>query len=338
MMTRIWITALRSMVMAENVQIGNFVAREQPTGIQTRPYQDRSFHWFAVASVVATYALIVFGGIVRVTESGLGCPDWPLCYGQIIPPLNGPTLIEYTHRLVTSAVTPLVLITAFMAWRRYRHNHWIFRPALAAVVLLAVQIVLGGITVLTELHANIVSVHLANAMLILALLVTIATQTFKSYAEGVTRLARHPGIRRLAAATAAATFGLVVIGAHVRGSGAGPACTGFPACGDQWLPHNWLAQLHMLHRAAAVIVGLLVIAATVRAWRLSNGGGLFATVAVAATVIFIAQFAVGIAQVTYGLVPALRALHLALATGLWVSVVVLTILVYRPGEAMRGSA
>lgn len=324
--------------MAENVGVVTLGTRERPRDVGTRPHRDRAFRWFAVASVIATYGLIVFGGIVRVTESGLGCPDWPLCYGQIIPPLNGPTLIEYTHRLVTSAVTPLLLVTALLAWRRYRDDPWIFRPALVAVALLAIQIVLGGVTVLTELDDSIVSLHLANAMLILALLVTIATQTFEAYWERADRIVRHAGLRRLAAVTAVATFGLVVIGAQVRGTGAGPACMGFPACGDVWLPNNWLAQIHMLHRFAAVAVGLLVIAAAVRAWRLSNGGGPFATVAAAATLIFLVQFAVGIAQVTHGLTPALRALHLALATALWAGVVVLAILVYRPSQAKREGA
>lgn len=348
--------------MAENVTAGRVprptLRRRQHTGdAETRPAgpsRDRTFRWFAAASVVATYALIVFGGIVRVTGSGLGCPDWPLCHGQIIPPLDGPTLIEYTHRLVTSAVTPLLLGTAFLAWRRYRDNPWIFRPAMVAVVLLVVQIVLGGITVLTELHDGIVSVHLANAMLILGLLITIATQALTAgdapqAASPRAAGERAGGQRRLAAVTAAATFGLVVIGAQVRGTGAGPACTGFPACGDVWLPNNTLAQLHMLHRLAAVIVGVLVIAVAVRAWRAASLQGnvgragstadrrLFAAVAAAATAIFVAQFAVGIAQVTYGLVPALRALHLALATALWASVAVLTVLVYRPRPAERGS-
>jgi heme A synthase len=315
---------------------------KHPAGIR----RDRTFRWFAVASAIATYGLIVFGGIVRVTESGLGCPDWPLCYGQIIPPLNGPTLIEYTHRLITSAVTPLLLITAFLAWRRYRDDPWIIRPALAATGLLAIQIVLGGVTVLTELHDSIVSLHLANAMLILALLVTIAMQTLEVYQERADRiggLGYEPaaGLRRLAAVTAAATFGLVVIGAQVRGTGAGPACMGFPACGNVWLPNNWLAQLHMLHRVAAVAVGLLVIATAVRAWRLSAGSDVdspLATVTAAAVVIFLAQFTVGIAQVTLGLAPALRALHLALATALWADVVVLAILVYRPGQAQGQGA
>ena len=62
-------------------------------------------------TVVATYALIVIGGIVRVTGSGLGCPDWPTCHGQIIPPLEQTALIEYTHRFVGALVSPLILAT-----------------------------------------------------------------------------------------------------------------------------------------------------------------------------------------------------------------------------------
>ncbi len=294
-----------------------------------RSGRDRIFRWIALATVIATYALIVFGGIVRVTGSGLGCPDWPLCHGRLIPPLDGPTLIEYTHRLITTAVTPLVLLTAALAWRWYRQMRSIVVPALAAVALLVVQIVLGGITVLTELQDSIVSLHLGNAMLLFAALVFVAARTFQSNPANAMQAERRNGYRNLALVGAGATFALIVIGAMVRGSGAGPACIGFPACNGQLIPQNWLGQLHMLHRLAAVIVGLLVGGIMVQTWRIRRSAGPLMVVASVAGLVFVAQFAVGIAQVTIGLRPALRALHLALATGLWGTLVVLAALVLR---------
>lgn len=318
--------------MAEsNARVGAQLAgQREPARADVRLTEDRSFRWIAVASVIATYALIVLGGIVRVTGSGLGCPDWPLCYGQIIPPLHGPTLLEYAHRLVTTGVTPLILLMAVLAWRRYREVQSVFVPALVAVVLLDIQIVLGGITVLLELPEAIVSLHLINAMLLLGVLLYIATQTFESAAEVGVRIRNRGGYRSLVVLGTLATFGLIAIGAEVRGTGAGPACPGFPTCSGAWLPPNWLGQLHMLHRLAAVIVGLLVVGIVAQTWRTYSQAGALKLVAGVAALAFLAQFAVGIAQVTIGLSVALRALHLALATVLWSSLATLATLTFYP--------
>ncbi|MBS1252159.1 MAG: Heme A synthase [Anaerolineales bacterium] len=318
--------------MAEsNVRVGaQLVGQRERARADVRLSEDRSFRWIAAASVIATYALIVLGGIVRVTESGLGCPDWPLCHGQLIPPLHGPTLLEYAHRLVTTGVTPLILLTAVLAWRRYRRVPSIFVPALVAVVLLDIQIVLGGITVLLELPQAIVSLHLINAILLLGVVLYIATQTFEAAAEVGARLRNQSGYRGLVALGTLATFGLIVIGAEVRGSGAGPACLGFPACGDVWLPRNWLGQLHMIHRLAAVIVGLLVMGIVAQTWRTYSQADALKVAAGVAACAFLSQFAVGIAQVTMGLSAALRALHLALATVLWGGLATLATLTFYP--------
>src|SRR5690606_40199778 len=101
----------------------------------------------------------------------MGCGDhWPLCNGQLIPPMDVPTFIEWSHRLVTALVTPFIIATAVGAWRRYRHVRWIVAPALWAVALLVVQVLLGAITVRLELPPEIVALHLANALALLGLL------------------------------------------------------------------------------------------------------------------------------------------------------------------------
>jgi cytochrome c oxidase assembly protein subunit 15 len=91
------------------------------------------FRYIALAAALATYLLIVIGGIVRVTESGLGCPDWPTCFGRLLPPPDIEAQIEFSHRFWASAITsPLILIAAIWAWRRFRTEKLIWRPLLWA--------------------------------------------------------------------------------------------------------------------------------------------------------------------------------------------------------------
>jgi heme A synthase len=132
----------------------------------------------AVAATSAIYGLVIMGGVVRVTGSGLGCPDWPLCHGQVIPPLEKPVLIEYSHRLAASAGGFLVVGLAVATWLTQRRSTVMVAAAGAAVVLLVFQALLGGITVVNELPPNIVTAHLAIALVLLSLLLLITTLSF----------------------------------------------------------------------------------------------------------------------------------------------------------------
>ena len=132
------------------------------------------FRVVAVAALVVAFTQITLGGVVRVTGSGLGCPDWPLCYGQIIPPFEIDTLIEYTHRLSASTLSLLMLATAGMAWVFYRSNPWIMISSVSGLVLVVVAAALGGATVLTELAWWVRLFHLAIAELVVATMVIVS--------------------------------------------------------------------------------------------------------------------------------------------------------------------
>jgi len=117
----------------------------------------------AWAAVIAVFFLMTFGNVVSATGSGLACPDWPLCHGSVIPPLRLDVLIEYSHRLAALAATVLIVATTVLALRGTRAPG-LRRLAWLLPTLLAVQIALGGITVLLKLPHLISTAHLVNAL------------------------------------------------------------------------------------------------------------------------------------------------------------------------------
>src|SRR3989442_4027047 len=127
----------------------------------------KAFRALSVATALVTYALVVLGGVVRVSGSGLGCPDWPLCHGRLLPPLDLHSIIEYSHRTTASLASTLIVLTAFVAWLAWRKRRGMVIPAMVALGLLVVQVVVGAITVRLELPPMIVLAHLATAMALL---------------------------------------------------------------------------------------------------------------------------------------------------------------------------
>src|SRR5436190_13512693 len=131
---------------------------------------------FAYGSVVSTYILIVIGGYVTTTNSGLGCGEsWPWCKGAVFPSLNNPeVVIELTHRLFNSVVGVFILGMAIVAWTRYRNANNIVLLSTASLVALIVQVLLGMVTVTTALNPVVSDAHLALASAILAIVVANA--------------------------------------------------------------------------------------------------------------------------------------------------------------------
>ncbi len=137
---------------------------------------DRLIRIFAYGSVVSTYILIVIGGYVTTSNSGLGCGEsWPLCKGAVFPSLNNPeVVIELTHRLFNSVVGVFILGLAIVAWTRYRKTSNIVLLSTTGLVALVAQVVLGMVTVTTSLNPIVSDAHLALASVILAIVVANA--------------------------------------------------------------------------------------------------------------------------------------------------------------------
>ncbi len=215
-------------------------------------------------TLLATLLVVIWGGIVRVSGSGLGCPDWPLCHGQFLPSLDLATRIEWIHRLL--ALVSGVGVAGLVAWTalRYRAERVLFPLALLAGILFLLQAVIGGVVVLLELPHTWVTAHLANAEILLAVLTVMAV------------IVRWPRVATLGApdasawlglSAAAATFVLMLSGAYVRGADAATSCPGWPLCDGGSLGTDVSQAVHMLHRYIAAVVGVLVVLATSAAWR-----------------------------------------------------------------------
>lgn len=289
----------------------------------------RRFRGLAFSAAALTYALIVFGGIVRITGSGMACgDDWPLCNGRLIPPMDLPTLIEWGHRLAAALVGFLVLGVAVYA---LRHRRRLGRGALfwsgISAALLIVQVLLGAVTVRLELPTSSVVLHLLVAS---GLLGTLLLAAMTPRHTGARPASGGPGIDP-GWAVAGAIFGfiLLIFGGLVANTGAAPLCTGFPFCGDTILPRGGaLVRLHWGHRLLAYLFLFYIGTAAFLSWRESASRAVLAAVT-AVLLLTGLQIAVAAAMVLQRLPSDLRALHLAVGVALWTALVLWAALALR---------
>ena len=284
--------------------------------------------YLAVITAIATYALIVLGGTVRATDSGLACPDWPRCHGELIPPLEKAVLIEFSHRLAAAAVGLLVLGTAVTAWLWHRESRLVLTGALLALMLLIVQVFVGGVTVNMELPDTVVALHLGIALTLLAVLVVTAVGAFRGWrGEDATR-ASSDLFLRLGLVAALGTFGLILVGSYVANSGAALVYPDWPLFDGKLVSAGGrLADLHYVHRVMAALVGLPILALAVHTWRKQRHPVLLAAVS-SALVLYVAQVFVGASNIWFDLATSVRVAHLALASALWAALALAVSWVY----------
>ena len=284
--------------------------------------------------MVVTFALITIGGLVRATESGLGCPDWPLCHGQIIPPFEYHVLIEYSHRLTASVVGLLVVACTALVWLRHRESAGLKRLMAVAVVALIVQVILGGITVLTELPAPIVTAHLFAAETLFAMLI-VAALIARPATTALQAARKHPYFNTVLA-MAAVSMVILLTGTYIVGSGASAVCTSWPLCTSDWLPNFGLQWEHMAHRLIAGLGGLYIIVAALRARRYKGQSRALAGMGMGAAALVVAQVLAGAANPWFRFVPAAQIIHLSLASALWGHLIAMAVVAARvkfePGE------
>jgi len=305
----------------------------------------RRFRRLADLTALVTFLLIIVGGVVRVSDSGLGCgpggsgtKGWPLCGGDVVPLVGDEnTLIEFSHRALAAVVVALI---ALLCWRAYRdlrdRNGWAFRGSVAAGLLVLAQAGLGGLTVEHALKEELVAAHLGAAMLLFGLLLWLS---YKARAEAAVQSGqpvREPvrGLKPYVVVAGVLLLCAIVAGGYMAGTeeeGAnevGPNIAGahlacghqFPTCGDgKVLPfgNNRLTDIHLTHRVfvygATIAIILLLSVAFARGSR--------DRLLVLAALLLLGQLLLGGMNVWLGEHATLIVAHLTVASLLWATVV-----------------
>ncbi len=311
----------------------------------TSPSRTAQYQRLLIASVFAVAVLTLLGGIVRITGSGNGCPDWPLCYGQLLPPPQPEAWINFSHRLGSLGVSLLLMATTIAAWLRRYSNRWTSVPPLFLPLLLLLQILLGGVMTALNMPALAVVMHLGLALLMLAALLVPATALTVADERREQRLGGQTArqSRRYTAAAigaAAATWLMALSGGGVAASDAGLACNGFPDCNGQLLPLWGGADIaiNSLHRGATAVVGLLIAWLFWRTWKTRRDDQLLTRTISTALALTLSMASIGALNALLELPPALRILHQGLALALWSAMVVFgTLSLRRPIPAAECS-
>jgi len=286
----------------------------------------RTFRSLATTTAVLTLLLIAWGGIVRATGSGDGCPDWPTCFGRWIPRAEYHTLIEYTHRLLAflAGVASLAL-AAVGGWSLIKRGPverltaWL---AVALLPLFIVQALIGGWIIHSGENPSVVTLHFAVAFIVLGLVVVIAARTRLGTGAGGDR-----SYARLTLITAAATYALLLVGTYVRAENAGLAFREWPLMGQSLMPDLSLpgAVAMFAHRMLAIVVVALVAWTMIRARTMTPRSPLLVRLSTAALILLILQVLVGGANVLTELATWARASHVAISALIWATVVALTV-------------
>ena len=255
--------------------------------------------WLCFAAALLTWPLIPFGAFVRLKNAGLSCPDWPLCYGQFIPPAGYEIALETGHRFVAALLGLLIITIAIVSFRK-RSNFHIRGLALFSLVLVCIQGLIGALTVTMTLWPPIVTLHLIGGNLLFGVLVYLARISFSLdrlensvVADSVIKVFQvKPGMRLRVGLMIALLFLIIASGGYNSSTYSGLYCEAFPGCHEgsyfsfgmsgadiskltgitgnilqpapeeyqgRFLPEFRNEWIHMLHRFIAVFGGMALV-------------------------------------------------------------------------------
>lgn len=302
---------------------------------------NRPLHSKVYALTVAwTLALLWLGSVVHATESSLACPDWPTCFGTMMPEMTGGVFWEHLHRLVAGGLILAFMLAVALSWRPESDRPWVRKAGVIGIVALLIQAVLGGLTVILRLPDAISTSHLGLAFLFLALAMVLTIATGPSARENLEPHPERAGrIRRWSVMAATLVFAQSLVGALVRHMEAGMACPDIPLCLGRVVPPmaNGLIALHFSHRMLGYLVAAAVLATAVQVHRLTGSPRLRRLAAAAALGVLV-QVGLGFASVytTLGVTPV--SLHTLVAASVLSLLVAMAALTWRrSGEASGAS-
>ena len=291
----------------------------------------------------ATIGLVVIGVIVRATDSGMGCPDWPLCYGQIIPPTtdSGDVIaykawLEWIHRAIAALIGLIVLAVVALALRNLKDRRSLQGASIALLGLVLFQAWLGRQTVLESNSGASVTAHLASAMAFIGLQVWVLARS--GYAETLGGIRRASGSVVAPIVAAGAIYALLLFGSNVTGTDTGLLYPDWPLMGGTLFPPiTELATPMILHRYATAIVALILISALWIVRREKGSPARVRQLLTYAAVVFAVQCVIGAIQIFTKLAPWTQTLHVALATFIWILTVGAASIALLEGRAAGGS-
>jgi protoheme IX farnesyltransferase len=287
---------------------------------------------------------VVIGVIVRATDSGMGCPDWPLCYGQIIPPTtdSGDVIaykawLEWIHRAIAAVIGLIVLAVVALALRNLKDRRSLQGASIALLGLVLFQAWLGRQTVLESNSGASVTAHLASAMAFVGLQVWVLARS--GYAETLGGIRRASGSVVAPIVAAGAIYALLLFGSNVTGTDTGLLYPDWPLMGGTLFPPiTELSTPMILHRYATAIVALILISAIWIVRREKGSPARVRQLLTYAAAVFAVQCVIGAVQIFTKLAPWTQTLHVALATIIWILTVGAASIALLEGRVAGGSS
>ncbi|SEN92933.1 cytochrome c oxidase assembly protein subunit 15 [Mesobacillus persicus] len=274
----------------------------------------------AFVTILLTYGLIVFGGYVASSESGMGCgPEWPLCNGEVIPTLKGDTLIEFAHRVI-GAILAISCVILFLKILRAKIDPAIRNIGYWMIGLLVIQVLLGAVVVILDLPSIIVSSHLMIAMVFLASLIWIWRKADDKKPLGNSStgdISDHKSIILHLNIILVLLLLTLAFGAYTKHEWYGLGCGWFD-CGSTLLPtiDNPAGIIQTIHRLFAVLSAIYILALTCWAF-LKKWSSPLRWRLILASITVIIQLVIGVLTITSFIDLTMAVLHLAVGTFLF---------------------